>query len=133
MATTKGKDGVVKVGASPSQVAEVKEWSLDQSVDLAEDTVQGDEWKSFGATFKEWGGSMTTLWDFSDTNGQEACDVGTELDVELYPSGEDASDKYYSGSVIVESISIGVPKDDYVERVITFKGNGALTEATVSA
>ena len=38
-------------------------------------------------------------WDETDTNGQEALDVGTSATIELYPEGADSGDAYYHGTV----------------------------------
>lgn len=138
MTVHKGKNGIVKIGASPSIVAEVREWSLDVSGDVTDSTSMNTAqsnggWKTFADTLKEWGGSVSCWWDPSDTNGQEALDAGTSLAVEFYPDDDDTGDIKYSGTAIVTAINRSGKLDGNVEASFTFKGTGALSQAAVGA
>lgn len=129
MATRVGKDGAVKIGATA--VAEIRDWSLEQTSEVVNDTVMGDDWMTNKATQKSWTASFNAYWDDSDTNGQLALDVGTEVTLNLY--SEDTSGAiYWSGSAIINSVSNSASFDGLVEASFSATGNGALTESTVA-
>ncbi|MAR56935.1 MAG: hypothetical protein CMM93_07105, partial [Rickettsiales bacterium] len=93
MTTHSGKNGIVKVGVSPTVVAEVREWSLDVAADTADNTTMNSAqsnggWKTNTDTLKEWNGSVSCYWDPSDSNGQESLTAGASLAVEFYPNDD---------------------------------------------
>jgi hypothetical protein len=51
--------------------------------------------------------------------------------LELYPEGADSGDKYYSGSGIVTSASIGVTMDGVISRTFNFQISGGISHLTV--
>jgi hypothetical protein len=129
MATRVGKDGAVKIGANA--VAEIRDWSVEQTSEVVNDTVMGDAWMSNKATQKSWTASFNAYWDDTDTNGQLALDVGTEVTLNLY--SEDTSGAvYWSGTAIISSVSQSASFDGLVEASFSATGNGALTESTVA-
>jgi hypothetical protein len=129
MATRVGKDGAVKIGATA--VAEIRDWSVEQTSEVVNDTVMGDTWMSNKATQKSWTASFNAYWDDTDTNGQLALDVGTEVTLNLY--SEDTSGAiYWSGTAIISSVSQSASFDGLVEASFSATGNGALTESTVA-
>jgi len=129
MATRVGKDGAVKIGANA--VAEIRDWSVEQTSEVVNDTVMGDAWMSNKATQKSWTASFNAYWDDTDTNGQLALDVGTEVTLNLY--SEDTSGAvYWSGTAIITSVSQSASFDGLVEASFSATGNGALTESTVA-
>lgn len=129
MATRVGKDGAVKIGANT--VAEIRDWSVEQTSEVVNDTVMGDTWMTNKATQKSWTASFNAYWDDSDTNGQLALDVGAEVTLNLY--SEDTSGAvYWSGTAIITSVSQSASFDGLVEASFSATGNGALTESTVA-
>ncbi len=130
MATHTGNEGVIKVGANA--VAEVVSFSLNTHSELVEDTAKGDTWRTYKATFKSWDGALTCHFDETDTTGQNLLTEGAEITLDLYPGGETAGYFHYSGSALVEEMTIDSPEDGMVPFSINFKGNGALTQAAVS-
>ena len=129
MATHTGSAGTVKVGSNA--VAEVKNWTLDQSQDTVETTKLGDTVKTFSATQSSSSGTMDCFWDETDTSGQGAMTIGTTVVLNLYPEGSDSGDTYYSGSAIINSIGVSQSHDGIVERAFGFQITGAVTIATV--
>ena len=81
MANHTGVDGVVKVGTNT--VAEVRDWSVNETADTIEDTTMNDTSKTFQAGLKSWHGSLNALWDETDTTGQEALTVGSSATLNL--------------------------------------------------
>ena len=129
MATHIGRDGVVKVGAN--DVAEVRSFSINQTADTVEDTTMGDTARTRLVTLTSFDGSLDVFWDETDTNGQVALGVGSNVTLALYPEGDGAGDTYYSGTANVTGVSISTSVDGMVEASITVEGSGALTTTTV--
>jgi predicted secreted protein len=89
-------------------------------------------WRTHVHTLKGWEGSLSCYWDETDTNGQETLDAGSSIDIKVYPEGADTGDTYFSGTAIVTGISRKATLDGMVEATFSFKGTGALTQATAS-
>ena len=130
MANHTGVDGVVKVGTNT--VAEVRDWSVNETADTIEDTTMNDTSKTFQAGLKSWNGSLNAFWDETDTNGQEALTVGSSATLTLYPEGATTGDIYYYGTAVVTSVGIANPTNGMVTRSIGFQGSGALTKGTAA-
>ena len=65
----------------------------------------GDCTKSYTVGAVDWSGTVSCWWDATDTNGQEAMDVGTTITtLSLQPEGDTAADVTYSGSAIITAI-----------------------------
>jgi len=129
MTTSIGKDGAVYVGANA--VAEVRDWSLEISAEIVNDTVMGDSWMTNKSTMKSWTSSFNAYWDASDTTGQEALVEGAEITLNLYPTGNTSANYYWSGSAIVNSISKTGSFDGLIEASFSVTGNGTLDQQTV--
>ena len=129
MATLTGKDGAVYIGATA--IAEVRDWSIETSSEMVTDTVMGDSWVTNKPTLKSWTTSVNCYWDSADA-GQTLLVEGAEVVINLYPSGNTSSQVYYTGSVIVASVSKSASFDGMIEVSFSGTGNGALTEDTVA-
>ena len=130
MATHKGSEGIVKVG-STNVVAEIRSYSIEESADTLEDTSMGDSAKTYKASLTSFSGSLDVFWDETDSSGQGALSIGSEVTLSIYPEGDTTGDVYYSGSAIVTGVSRTGSYDGLVEASISVQGNGALTESTV--
>ena len=130
MATHKGSEGVVKVGANT--VAEVRSYTITESADTLEDTSMGDTARTYKSSLTTFTGSIDALWDETDTTGQGALTIGSEVTFAVYPEGDTAGDTYYSGTAIVTEVSRTGSFDGLVEASISVQGTGALTESTVA-
>jgi predicted secreted protein len=129
MATHKGSEGTVKVGTNA--VAEIKSYSLEESSDTLEDTSMGDSARTYKPSLTSFSGSLDVFWDETDTSGQGALSIGSEVTLNVYPEGDTAGDTYYTGSAIVTGVSRSASFDGLVEASISVQGNGALTSSTV--
>ena len=129
MATHTGSAGVVKVASNT--VAEVRNWSLDQTNDTVETTKLGDTVKTYSATQNSSSGTLECFWDETDTSGQVALTIGATATLNLYPEGATTGDTYYTLSAIVTSVGVSQTHDGLVERSIGFQGTGAVTIGTV--
>lgn len=130
MATHKGSEGTVKVGANA--VAEIRSFSIEESADTLEDTSMGDTARTYLSSLTSWSGSVDVFWDETDTNGQGALTIGSEVTLNVYPEGAVSGDTYYTGSAIVTGSSVSSSFDGMVEASISVQGNGALTKGLVS-
>ncbi len=129
MATHVGTSGVVKFGGNA--VAEVTGFTLNETNDTVEDTSLTDSKKSYIALRGDATVTVECHWDETDTNGQEAMDVGSTATFELYPEGSDSGDAYYTGTGIVTGMDVGVTMDGIISRTLTFQFTGGVSEATV--
>ena len=129
MATHAGSEGIVKVGANT--VAEVRSYSIEESADTLEQTTMGDSARQYRPSLTTWSGSVDVYWDETDTTGQGALTVGSEITLNVYPEGDASGDTYYTGSCIVTGVSKSGAFDGMVEASISVQGDGALTTTTV--
>lgn len=130
MATETSANGVIKVGSNA--VAEVTGYSINYSADTVEDTVIGDTARTYKATLKSYTASIDAMYDQTDTTGQLALDVGTEITFSVYPSGETSGDVYYTGSGIITGRTISGSTGEMISATFEVQGNGDLTESTVA-
>ena len=129
MATHKGSEGTVKVGSNA--VAEIRSYSIDETADTLEDTSMGDSARSYKPSLTSFSGSLDVFWDETDTDGQGALSIGSEVTLNVYPEGDTTGDTYYTGSAIVTGVSRSASFDGLVEASVSVQGNGALTSTTV--
>jgi len=130
MATLKGNDGTVLVGSSA--IAEIRSFSVDETMDTIESTAMGDTYRTFETSLKSWSGTVDVFFDDTDTSGQGALTVGSEVTVSLQVEGNTTGDHQLSGAAIVTGRSISSSFDGLVEASLSLQGDGALTEGTVS-
>jgi hypothetical protein len=133
MATSHGKNGVVKIGANA--VAEVTAWSVSESAAVAADTSMGDDWETHIAsqTVKSWSGSISCNLDKADATGQEVLVVGASVTPKLYTNGAGAAAKYKTGLATITKVDEDADMTRTNKRSFTFQGNGPLTEAAEEA
>jgi hypothetical protein len=131
MATSIGKDGAVYVDSQTSAVAEVRDWSLETTSEVVNDTVMGDTWMTNKATQKSWTASVNCYWSDGDTTGQDLLVEGAAVTLKLYPEGNTSGNTYWYGDVIITSVSKSLSFDGLVEISFSATGNGALTEGSV--
>lgn len=130
MATHTGSEGTVKVGANA--IAEIRSYSVEETADTVEDTSMGDSYRTHKTTLKAWSGTVDVFWDETDTTGQSALVVGSEVTVNFYPEGSSTGDAYMTGTAIVTGKTVSASFDGMVESTITLQGTGALTRTTAS-
>lgn len=129
MATHTGNEGTIKVGSNA--IAEVRSYSIEETGDTVEDTVMGDTYRTHKASLKGWTASADIYIDETDTTGQGALTVGSEVTLNVYYEGEDAGDSYKTGTAIVTASSLSASFDGMLEGSISLQGTGALTSTTV--
>ena len=130
MATLTGNNGTVKVGSAA--IAEIRSFSVDETMDTIESTSMGDTYRTFETSLKSWSGSVDIFFDDTDTTGQGALTVGSEVTVNFQVEGDTTGDHLLSGAAIVTGRTINSSFDGLVEASLSLQGDGALTEGTVS-
>jgi predicted secreted protein len=130
MATHKGSEGTVKVGANA--VAEIRSFTITETADTIEDTSMGDGARTYLPSLTNFTGDLSVLWDETDTDGQSAMTVGSSITFAVYPEGDTSGDTYLSGTAIVTSKSVTASYDGLVESSISVQGTGALSTSTVA-
>lgn len=130
MANHTGSEGTVHVGTNA--VAEIRSYSISETADTIEDTSMGDTSRTYKSSLKSFSGSIDVFWDESDTTGQGALTVGSDVTIKFYPEGSATGDTYLYGSAIVTGKTINGSFDGMVEASITVQGTGALTTGTAS-
>jgi len=130
MANHKGSEGTVHVGTAA--IAEIRSYSISETSDTVEDTTMGDSARTYKASLKTFSGSVDVYWDETDTTGQGALSVGSEVTIKFYPEGSTTGDTYMYGSAIVTGKTVTASFDGMVEASITIQGTGALTTGTAS-
>jgi len=129
MATFKGNSGTVKVGSDA--IAEIRSYSVDETMDTIEDTAMGDTYRTFKTSLKSFSGSVDVFFDDSDTSGQGAMTVGSEITVNFQMEGDTTGAHQLSGTALVTGRTITGSFDGMVEASLSLQGTGALTESTV--
>ena len=129
MATHKGSEGIIKVGTD--SVLEIRSYSIEESADTLEDTSMGDSARTYKSSLTSFSGSIDVFWDETDTSGQGALSIGSEVTLNVYPEGDTSGDTYYTGSAIVTGVTRSASFDGLVEASVSVQGNGALTSTTV--
>ena len=135
MATHAGHTGSIKAVTStdgsgtPVAVAEVNDWSLETTANLADDTVLGDAWTSQKLTTKSWSTTLNCIWSDDDAAQDDFVEGGT-VQVELYPYGVTSGNVKWDGLAIVASVSKSAAADGLVEASFNLTGIGALTPGT---
>jgi hypothetical protein len=130
MATETSANGVIKVGSTA--IAEVTGYSITYTSDTVEDTVMGDSARTYKPTLKSYTASIDCMYDQTDTTGQGALDVGSEITYSLYPSGETSGDIYFTGSGIITSKALNGSTGEMISATFEVQGSGDLTESSVA-
>lgn len=135
MASYMGRNA--KIVTSSGTIAEMSEWTLDIDTELIEEPVFGnDGWnRVHGNAVTAYGGTMTGLFDQSDTDGQiylyNAMVASTMLtDVWFYTTATD----YYkpdtgasaTAGLYIASYSVTANTADVIRIEITYRGNGPI-------
>lgn len=132
MATFTGENGAVYIGGdstTEAAVAEVRSWTVEHTKDVIEDTVMGDEARTFKSGLHQFSGSMEVVYDSAHSSNASygdafRPDMDDPLYVEFYPNT--TSGEKYTGQVIVTSVSRSASYDDLVTATVNFQGTGVL-------
>lgn len=127
MAKTHGKGGSIDIGAN--LLGETVSWTIDENIDVADQTAQGDTAKTYLTGIADWSGSAECLFDKADT-AQAAATLGSTATTHFHPEGQTTGDADWNGTALITAVSLSAPMGDVVKISYTFQGNGALTKGT---
>ncbi|MDH5189035.1 MAG: hypothetical protein OEW37_08780 [Rhodospirillaceae bacterium] len=119
-----GHDGVVRVGANV--VAEMNDWSVDETAETIEDSEASDTDKTYKAGQRSWSGSINAHYDDTDTLAQGAMVPGSTVAVEFLPGGVGSGLPTLSGSALITGQSVGGGKGNIVSGSYSLQGTGGL-------
>ena len=143
----KGKDGIIEmtVGGVTEEIACLTSWTLDVGTSITTDSTScmlsngdggtGSEggWDTSELESKNWSVTAEHFWQKDDLVGMtaelDATDAGSTGTIKLYPNTKVAGSREYSGSVILESVSITSETSTTITASLTLKGTGALAKA----
>ena len=136
MATATGNSGVVKLvtdGEVLAAVAEIRSFSIDETLDTIESTVMGStgQARTYLAGNKTATVTIECYWDSTDAGQQDADDSlrsSEKIDFEIYPNGAGTGVKYV-GEGFVTSKSITASFDGMVEASFSIQATGQITES----
>ena len=129
MAKVSGYNGVVKICANT--VASVSMFTLDETMDIIEDTDLGETAKGNVAGNTMWTCEVECKWDKADATGQGAMTIGASVAISLQPEGDTTGDETRSGNALVTAIGNVNEKGAMVTRNFSLTGDGALTVGSV--
>lgn len=134
MTTYRGNAGVLKLGASPTAVAELTGFTIQTTIGMLDDTAQGDAARSHKSdALPDFSGSMRGHYYPDDTGGQAVVVEGAELDFEGSPIGTSAGLAKLSGKIIVQGVTITSDNGAIVSFEATFQGTEGLNRGTHTA
>lgn len=129
MTTYSGQQG--SITADANAVGEVVSFSVEETGDTLEDTVQGDDWRTHKSGLKSWSGSLEGRLDPADS-GQTGMEVGDSVALVLYPSGNTSGHRTISGTATITGRTEASEMEGIVALSLSFQGNGELTKSAVS-
>lgn len=129
MASYKGCKGVIKVGVNT--IAEVRSWNLTETTEILDASALGSCAKVKIAGMTDGTGSITCLWDDTDTMGQGAMINGAEVELNLYPKGDEVGDNIITFQAIITTSGISASYDGIVESTFDFEATGSIVHGVV--
>lgn len=122
----KGKDGVVYVGEPKKKIGGVQSWNIDEQTDIVSGWGMGDKSEKSFTTISRWSGSVVCYLDFE--GAADDLEIGSEVDLQLYPGGETSGSGYFSGKIIISGLNRTSDKAGIPELTINFQNQGDLNK-----
>ena len=122
MAKYKGKDVVMKIGSTPAVIEQMKDVTIEASVNLMEDTCIGQDARTRTPGLSDYSIDFNLFLD-SKSPVQATLIEGAEFDWEGYFEGTAAGQLKLSGTAIVESVSITGEVDGIVTKAVKAVNN----------
>jgi hypothetical protein len=135
MAVVSGKSGSVFYGSD--EIGELSSFTLTITQNSEESFAFGDSWTTNTATSKSWSVEASGFHDPADTNGQVAVltDILTgdsSVSVALRTEGDTTGDDEWTGTVILQEVSIEAAADGLMGFSFSGIGTGSVTKGTVA-
>jgi predicted secreted protein len=133
MAVLTGNAGAISIdddAGSPQTVAEVRNYSVEQSSDTIEHTVMGNSTRQYKKGLATFSGSADVYWDPThwstvDLNPTVGSVGATNkiVTLKIYPTGSGTS---WNGEVLITGYSVTGSFDGMIEASISFQGTGTV-------
>jgi hypothetical protein len=123
--------GVIKAGATPDGVGEVRSWDSDETVEVQDSSVMGSCQKRQTATTLQTALNLNCYYEAADA-GQLLLVPGDEVDLELYPEGDGSSMVYFTCTALITSRKRSADVNGLIEFAIAATAQGALTQQAVA-
>lgn len=134
-----GNNGVLKIdnaSGSPTNVAAVRNFTIDMTADTIESTTMGNDTRQYVKGLSSWSGSADIYFDPANMPTSNSGNVFLNPTLSAVGSGTvtieaflDATNHKLSGECIVTGVSISSSMDGMVEASISFQGSGSLSYA----
>lgn len=133
MATYRGNSGIVRVVDAGDQViAEVMEFSVEETSAITPDTSMGDEWETHLGGLKSYTASISCRFDHLAASNQSMLAIGASVALELFPTGTAATNLKISGTATVTSVNQNQSYENTtIMRSFQLTGNGELVKAII--
>lgn len=131
MAAVSGNAAEIKIDSVSIKTAS-KSVKLSVKGNTGDYLVFGDQWENSVSTGASWEISIDAVLDSSDVYSTLFSKLNSPVAIEIYPQGNVSGKKYYTGDAVLTGLDADIPSDDLVGISISLKGNGALTENTVT-
>lgn len=131
MAAYRGKNLVVTFGGTNIS-GTARSISFEQAADTLDDTVKGQDEKTYIASLKDGSGAFEALDSTGDfTLAWEAVDPGTSGSLVIQPEGPGTGKRQFTFTAIITNRSLDIPYDDLSKFSLAFQISGAIVETTL--
>ena len=136
MATTGKFNGTdILVYVDGVAVAHATSHSLNVNADMIDATTKSSAgWKDILPGLRDWSIDCEGMvaYDAAEGFSEAFADINSRTQVVVKFSTEETGDKRYTGNAYVSSLSSSAPLEDVVTYSLSFTGDGALSEETVT-
>ena len=124
-----GKVEINKAGSTAKEIMYISNWSIEDTTDVIEVTKLGNGFKEKLPGLQSWSGSADGAVEFDTDNGQSALFAskhnGDEVTCTFYLDSN--ANVAFSGTGIIESLSVDLSAEDKGNISISISGIGKLT------
>lgn len=119
-------------GGATNVVSEVRDWNLTQTTEILDGSAMGSCDKVKKAGMKDATGSITCLWDDTNTEGQGAITNGAIVTLNLYPKGATSGSLFADFQALITTEGDSASYDGLVEKTFDFEVTGGVVWSTVA-
>lgn len=121
MATTHGNSATIDVGGTA--IGEVRSFTVNESLDQAEDSAMGDTYATFKTGLNRANGSLEVWFDSTDA-GQDLLVFGSEVTLNMYPEGNTSGKEKWVATATITGADLTVDLGSIVARTVTWVPSG---------
>ena len=136
MAKTASKLAEVLIGETPTELGEVRSFSISTSRNTIDVSQLSTEWKEYLVGQGQWTCNLELWYDPADTEQEDLATKarsGDKVSIVIRPQGTGASNPEFSGDGVVTSWDIAGATEDAIGLSLSIQGTGALTQSAQAA